>query len=144
MLDTLRRLFSDVRPFEYLMLGVEVLVLLLIAYEVGSGIWHRFRRNRRSRRVHEFFSQGQMLQSGTPGDPALVSQWLRQVEKWIIDTNGLLVRYSSQASASFLHNSGRAGMHYGGVAQDAQYGFAELQERLNNLRAIMERPDVYF
>jgi hypothetical protein len=124
------------------MLAVEVLVLLLIAHEVGSGIWHRVRRNRRSRRAHEFFSHGQTLQNGAPGDPALVTDWLRQVEKWINDTNELLTRYSSQASASFLHDSGRAGMHYGGVAQDAQRGFAALQERLNNLRAIMGRPDV--
>ena len=105
MCNTLRRLLSDVRPFEYVMLVLEALVLLLIAYEVGSGIWHRLRRHRRSKRVLKYLLQGQALKSSVPTQAAPlaeVNEWRSQVQEWTDSTNRMLKRYSSEASASFL------------------------------------------
>jgi hypothetical protein len=148
--DALRCLFFDVRPFEYLMLVIEVLVLLLIAYEVGSGVWHRIRRTRRSRRVLTRLSDGQALQHAAPrrsADPATISLWTSNVRAWIDETNTLLCKYSLEASIAFLHNRGGADTSFGSalreVADGAQDPYVTLQERLNNLRSIIENPEVY-
>jgi len=143
MLDAFRRMFRDVRPFDDLMLAIEVLVLLLIAYEVGSGIWQRIRRHRRSRRLLGCFSKGQALQASVPAENAETEEWLRNLKEWTDKTNNLLARYSPQASAAFLHSHSTVAGHYRGVARTAQTAMAELLERLENLRAIMERPEVY-
>jgi hypothetical protein len=148
MLDTLRRMFCDVRPFDVLMLVVEVLVLILIAYEVGSGVWQRIRRHRRSKRVLEFFSEGQALQDDAPTTTSPIveiPEWERRCRDWTDGTNDLLKRYSPQASAAFLLSAGGLlDWDFFGIHEGAHDTYQSLQRHLNNLRLIMERPDVYF
>jgi hypothetical protein len=148
MLDTLRRMFCDVRPFDILMLVVEVLVLILIAYDVGSEIWQRNRRHRRLKRVLEFLSEGQALQDGAPTTASSVveiPEWERRCQDWADGTNDLLKRYSPQASATFLLSAGGfLDWNVLRIHESAHDTYQSLQRHLNNLRLIMERPDLYF
>jgi len=144
-------MFDEVRPFDWVMLAVEILVLLLIAYEVGIGLW----RNRKTRNylsaLHGQMRKGLDLQTTAPsvgmGETDAVRAWLRAVPGWVEETNTLLSGYSAQASASFLHkpHGEQAGREndYRGIYHYGRLQYAELVERLNNLRTIMEKPDVY-
>jgi hypothetical protein len=73
--------------------------------------------------------------------------WKRDVEKWSARIDALLKGYSIGASAAFLHDSGSSldSIWYRReVAAGAHEAYETLQRRLNNLRGILERPEVYF
>lgn len=53
MLDTLRRIFEGTRPIDTIMLIIELLVLLLIAYEVWAGIQARRQERKRKKEVEK-------------------------------------------------------------------------------------------
>jgi hypothetical protein len=149
VLDTLRRMIYGVRPFDILMLVVEVLVLLLIAYEVGVNVWRDRRRTRRSRKVLGQLTKGQKLQADAPvgssvNNPSVVS-WANTTTEWANETSALLSKYSEAASVSFLHVVGGANSSFGfgHINPYAQHAYILLQEQLNNLRSILENPDVY-
>jgi hypothetical protein len=71
--DTIRRMLEGTRPIDLWMLVIELLVLLLIAYEVGIGIF-RSRQDKkraqqvqaRSEKIREVITAGQKLQHDVP------------------------------------------------------------------------------
>jgi hypothetical protein len=139
--------YQDVRPIDRATLIIELLVLVLIAYEVGHPIYHQRKVRRRSRAITGFVESGRKLQNLAPGieaSDAEVSQWIESVEAWNNETHDFLKRYSAEAAASYLHNPGKFSGDYMGVAVKAQRVRRGLEERLNNLRDIMEKADVYF
>lgn len=100
---TIRRMFSDVRPFDWLMLVIELLVLLLIAYEVIPGFWHKRRVKRRLKALSTLVSEGQLLEDSAPSqsdDQTVVVKWTNDVTTWDRKTNETLVCFSKQAAAS--------------------------------------------
>jgi hypothetical protein len=114
-------MFDGVKSFDWLMLVVEILVLLLIAYEVGTTVLHRLQTKRRLASLFALMHRGQELQatvpgSGTADDQAIVA-WKSSVEAWADDTNKILATYSPQASARFLHNPVVNRGIYRGIAQ---------------------------
>ena len=125
----------------------DVLIVLLILRE---DVWKLHAWNRRHRRIKAIFgciSQGQSLQMAVPSgrdDEAKAEDWNESVDIWNRDTHALLKAYSPQAAASFVYQTGRPMMSYGGVKLTAQEHYRGLEERLLNLRSIMEKPDVYF
>jgi hypothetical protein len=146
--DTIRRSFLKHDAFDYAMIVIELAVLLLIAGEIGVHAKRYFRHRRRTRRILDFLSEGQRFQQKAPSLGAGVeemSAWIDCVKAWSEQTSSLLSRYSSEASSSFFHKSGGVyeSFGYGHVAQGAQEWYITLQGRLNNLREIMEKPEVY-
>jgi hypothetical protein len=141
------KMFDGVKPFDWLMLVVEILVLLLIAYEVGTTVLHRLQTKRRLASLFALMHRGQELQTTVPGSGTTDDQavaWKSSVEAWANDTHKILATYSPQASARFLHNPVVSRGIYRGIAQNAQGYYESLMMRLENLRAIMEKPEVYF
>jgi hypothetical protein len=142
-------MWRGAKLYDRTMLVIELLVFLLIAYEVFGGRLHRWKLNRRTRRARESFVKGRALQRDVPQKDSKredVSQWRETVQNWITTTDKLLAGYSPQASASFLHDPGHmfrlAITHE--IAADAEHRYTRLQDCLNNLREIIENPEVYF
>ena len=150
MLDTLRRMFSDARPIDVWMLVIELLVLLLIAGEVGVVLSRWLKRKGKLTQTFNLMSKGQQLENSVPplgtADETAIRTWNESVKTWIGETNRFLVGCSQQASATFLHEEGGtlSSMRYHDVAKDAHDWYKTLIARLNNLRSVMEKPDVYF
>jgi len=157
MLDTLRRIFVGSRPIDVVMLVVELLVLLLIAYEVGSGVWHKLKMRHRRSALLPYLEKGQKLLLGIP-DQALephetVERWMQEVESWTSETRNFLDEHSPNASFAFMSTvrSGtveRAARRSDGttfrVTGSLGDAYQHLQTKLDNLRRIIEEPDVYF
>ncbi len=150
MLDTIRRMFNGVTPFDLTMLIVEILVLALIGGEQIIRVWHHARIRRRSAQVSKSLVDGESLYTNVPhsSDPATqgerAREWIGRVDAWVNTTNQLLVGYSLEASAAFLHSSGLVFGVKPGINHYAQQKYTLLQERLNGLHIIMGNPDVYF
>jgi hypothetical protein len=145
MLDTLRRMFHDVRPIDWIMLVVEVLVLLLIAYEIGHGMWRKFILRRRTKLVLKFLWDGLALKHDacTVTEDA-VGTWKESVEAWTQATITGLQNHSIAAGLSFVHTPTRPAGSYGGVTRGANDTYGVLVARIDTLREIMEKADVYF
>jgi hypothetical protein len=157
-------MFEGVRPFDWLMLIIEALVLLLILYEVVAEATRRRTERQRSvfiaRQVlalSRLMDHGQSLQSTVPepqitSDYQIIQRWMDSVTKWTEGTNGFLVSQSSVASAAFLlvtdasaadnlvHRAGRSFLVGGELGRFYQ----RLVMQLANLRRIIERPEAYF
>lgn len=150
MLDTLRRMLGDSRPIDQLMLGIEFLVLLLIAYEVGMGIKDRWTEKRRKnlveKRVGEMRNaivKGQAIQTAAPKSmDASVAKWASDVDTWEIETRKLLQSYSAQAETAFMIDVPFNPNSFGSIGEPFRYG--KLVSRLQNLRGIIEKSEVYF
>ena len=122
---------------------------MLIAFEVGNGIWRNRKANKRVAAIFARLAKGQVLQTNAPPagtvDLNISAQWVESVRAWIQQTHEFLGNYSPQAAASFLHDRGGASVNYGGVSGlvQAREWYATLVSRLNNLKDIMEKPDIY-
>ena len=55
---------TSLRPIDIWMLVIEVAVFLLIAYEVGSGVWAKMKSHRRLKAIFARMAEGQQS-SGT-------------------------------------------------------------------------------
>ena len=142
MIDTLKR-FSDSTAYSVSMWVMEFLVLSLIAYEVFTAISRDRKIRNRLEVLFEAMNKGQELQRRPPSvhEPSLiVSEWKTSANSWIENTQTLLRSYSPQAEASFLHDPHTIPPNY--PAPWPEYHL--LVVRLNNLRGIMEKPEVYF
>ena len=113
-------MFDGTRPIDWVMLVVELLVLLLIAYEVGSSIWFKWKTQGRLAATFEWMSKGQMLQQNAPpagsSDEADSTAWVAAVQQWMEQTHHFLAKYSPQAAASFIHHKGGPSLSYSGVS----------------------------
>jgi hypothetical protein len=123
---------------------MEFLVLALIAYEVGSDVLHRQKMHRWHDALFGFMAKGQKLHWNKPddgppyGEPS-AEAWENSVKAWIRETSEFLQRSSPKAAAWFLQDS-----TYYEVSQNVFFWDTALFERINHLRSIMERLDVYF
>jgi hypothetical protein len=164
MCNTIRRMFEGVKPFDWLMLGIETAVLLLILYEVIVGVMrHREAEKRRKQLakvtqiLSDFMFEGQSIQGETPnphtgGD---VTRWVSLVTEWHIKVAQYLSSISSRAESAFslIINAEQAGSHILHQPGDS-VGFyvtghegthyRKLMAYLQNLRGIIEKLDAYF
>jgi hypothetical protein len=154
----------DTRPIDWVMLVVEFLVLSLIAYEVVTNIVRDRRISRRQSAVNErllalteFMKKGQELQGSIPmpqkGDLTAILAWTISVQKWSEEVQTYLTQYSARAAAAFalivsshevdsiVRDSKGFTFPIGGGIREA---YQRLVSQLNNLRGIMEKPEVYF
>ena len=156
-------MFEGVRPFDWVMLVVEILVLLLIAWEIGREEY--FRRNDRNRKaalkkiadgISGFIERGQKLVIEVPecrDDFSPCHAWMGRVAQWSYETIQFLSTHSPAASAAFLLVGDsqsldnvvrkRDGSSFR-VAGNLREWYQELSVRLSNLHGIKEKADVYF
>jgi len=147
--DTIRRMIEGTRPIDWVMFVIELLVLALIAYEVGDGIYRKWRTRRFSSAVLQLMTQGQIIQRDAPTagtvDEATSAAWVESAKTWMGQAYDSLTAYSAQAAAAFIHDGGGFSVNYGGITglAQARNWYATLLSRLNNLRRIMENPEAY-
>ena len=164
--NTIRHMFDGVRPFDWLMLVVELLVLLLIFYEVIINLIHR--RKERKRRLAlglivtslaGFMEKGCKLQLDTP-DPITttwgsITPWIDSVKLWAKDTSAFLAQHSSRAATAFgligeigvLTNPQPVYKEPGSsfpIEGPQRESYQRLVAQLTNLRSIIEKPEAYF
>jgi len=149
MLDTIRHLFADSRPVDIFMLVIEFLVLAIIGIESGIHFVGWLKRRGKVAKVNEFMVRGQSIQSSAPVGQASrekLAEWVSLAENWEKDVKIYLSKHSAQASAMFLQNVSTAMMSvsYNQVTPDIRVQFERFSTRLINLRAVMERPEIYF
>src|SRR6267142_2717883 len=97
---------DKIRPFDWLMLLIEVLVLAVIAYEA---IYRPWKVHRWLKAVFRCFSKGQALERSVPASYVngvqvtedVVNTWNNLVSDWINETWSVLHKYSPQATAAF-------------------------------------------
>lgn len=157
VLDTFRRIFVGSRPIDILMLVIELLVLMLIGFEVGTALWHKLKMRRRRSALLPYLERGQKLLSSTPEEPVVayagIEEWIQQVKSWTSDTRNFLDRYSSNASFAFM-STVRSGTVQRAARRPDDTPFLVsgrlgdayqlLQSKLDNLRRIVAQPEAYF
>src|ERR1700675_1509953 len=114
MCDTIRHMFEEVRPFDWLMLAIEALVLFLILYEVIADSRRRRADRRRNVFINEkvsalsiFMDKGLRIKETVPdpqvlSDTSSIKQWRTDVRVWTEESNAFLATLSPQASAAFM------------------------------------------
>jgi len=164
---TLIHIFEEVKPFDWLMLAVEVLVLGLIAYEVVVA-----RRERRAKRKREallaerlswlsgIVEEGEQLRRTTPhGGPSVSDeqrwQWVKSVDLWTQQTTDLLAEKCPKSAIAFglvkptatpeaiVYPPNHLGAPFQ-VVGNTRVSYLHLVARLGNLTEIMEKVDFYF
>jgi hypothetical protein len=156
-------MFADTRPFDWVMLVVEVAVLLLILYEVVRGeLRDRNEHKRRSRltqivtELSSLLDKGLRMQGCVP-DPQIMNQqtcepWLVSVREWTEQTNKVLSKHSPRAAAAFMLVTDAEAMdscvHAGGrmffVIGHVREVYQRFVVQMANLRRIVEQPEAYF
>src|SRR5580658_3292389 len=105
MYETITHMFSDVRPFDWLMLVVELLVLVIIAAEWIRSCLHARRKKKATARILEFLAQGQIIRAAVPRDThdaeKDVASWIERVNAWINDVQSYLSKDAKNAVLAF-------------------------------------------
>ncbi len=141
-------MFGDSRPIDVVMLIIEFLVLAIIAAEAIHAIARYVRKRRITTHLFVFFLTGQELQDTVPkrssgfNDP-LVAAWNEKVNDWMnAVTDFLGNKCSHQAAVSFRHYITKQRLA-ANISPDAEVLYMALETRLDNLRSIIEKLDVY-
>jgi hypothetical protein len=149
MADTIRHLFGDSRPIDILMLVIEVLVLVIIAYEAIKETCSRRRIRAITSQLRLFLIQGQKLYDSPPPSASTTAQddnaWSGRVQAWTDSVQKFLNEKADSAAVVFNHlpirNDTKPRAY---VSHRIERVFIDLDERLKTLRSIMEKPNVYF
>jgi hypothetical protein len=151
-MDTLRRFVGQHDAFDLTMLGIELLVLAVIGVEAIVHLWHWLKIKRHKKRVRPYYSDGLELQSEyqkrfrhdpTGTDQTPVVDWMQKVSLWIDATGEQLKKYSPDAVAAFMRDSGGLIRSYGNT-NSPQASYMRLEVCMNNLHEIIEQADFYF
>jgi hypothetical protein len=162
--NTLRRfMFEGVKPFDWLMLGIEAAVLLFVGYEVGVTITHQIKgvRYRRKLRgiaadLRGFLTSGNLIRQEVPswldGVHGHGIAWAESVQSWIANAEKYLAEQSpDRALVEFRHiavftQEQRRHMDEQGRTISGSLGviYQQLTTRLDNLHQIALRCEDYF
>jgi len=143
-------LFGGARPIDRTVLIVDVLVLLVIVIEYKRTVRRERADNKRKavvavriNSVREMLSEGQKIQnSAVPSGHTDTDRWFQRLQRWTDSTSAALELYSAPACAAFLDVSEAPPMSiYQTIASPQD--FVHLLARLQNLRRIMEHPEIY-
>ena len=138
--------FTNSRPVDLLIVAGEILVLLLIAYELASRTLYKRSLSKRLNELFYAIAEGQELQATArqirDEHSLYAEEWSEEVKEWIKVTRKTLERCSAQAVISFMHDPDLTLTHPGSIVPVSEY--QSLVLRLNNLRSIMEHPEAYF
>lgn len=161
MCDAIRHalhiLFGTPEPIEVWMLIADVLIVVLIIWLDLPEWFHKRKCHKIVTTIAPYIERGQEIRQNVPS-PEMAEResgvaWMQSVDAWSEETNNFLLTHSRRASLAFQLIAG-ANLHGGIVYRPNGYSFPvfgqirEHYERLldlmNNLRGIMEKPDVYF
>ena len=153
MLDAIRRFFGDFRPADLTIVVIELVFVVIVSAEWATREIRDCRKRRRQRRrqqeidlrvraLRDALWKGQELQLRTPGsgDP-YVAAWRDAVSNWGEETRVLLKSFSEHAETAFSLPMPSLPYITGSVGAVSE--FVSLISHLNNLRGIIEKPDVY-
>ncbi len=153
MLDAIRRFFGDFRPADLTIVVIELVFVVIVSAEWATREIRDCRKRRRQRRrqqeidlrvraLRDALWKGQELQLRTPGsgDP-YVAAWRQAVSNWGEETRVLLKSFSEHAETAFSLPMPSLPYITGSVGAVSE--FVSLISHLNNLRGIIEKPDVY-
>jgi hypothetical protein len=137
------------RPVDYVVIVIELVVAVIIGIEGFAQLVHWGRVRRHLKRVRPYHASGLALQQEfltrfrSSNDPIAAVDWMKKVDDWTDATSEQIKRYSSEATAAFLRDSGGVIMRYGN--QNSTFAtYAWLEIRLNNLHGIIQDRDRYF
>jgi hypothetical protein len=143
MLQALRS-FSQSTAYLLSLWAMEFAVLVLIAYEVWDKIADRRRVAKRRKIIFGLMNEGQAILDDVPTvHPERVDSWFQSAEAWTKKTQAALEGYSSQALTAFNHLR-LPTVNYPNVCGGAHQSYKALIAKLDNLRSIMEKPEVYY
>jgi hypothetical protein len=165
MCDTLSNIFEGVRPFDWLMLAIEVSVVILILYEIivdtrrrNADAKHKLFVDTQGLALSKILRRGELLQETAPNtllttDARVESTWIAEVQAWIRDTDIFVTSKSTNMSADFMLvapddtekvclwiNPSGNGFFVRGQAADQ---YRKLVVHLDNLRRIISRLEAY-
>jgi hypothetical protein len=145
--------------------GLEVGVLLLIAWEVIVNIVKHRGATRRQRELKtivtslcQLMDEGLGLQMSVPNavteEPGVLEAWMINANVWGGKAGEFLAAHSQQASAAFLlvHDSSKADFMVLTLAGDGIFflatplkeNYQRLLTQLNTMRQIIAKPEAYF
>jgi hypothetical protein len=140
------RVLAQSQPIDLAILGIEVLLLLVLAYQQFTRIVHKRRLNKQLSKLFYALAEGQELQAIAPDtideNSVNLGKWKRAVRNWMDVTRTILEGCSGNAVISFAHDPVLTLTHAGRMSARSEY--ESLIARLNNLRCIMEHIDAYF
>lgn len=157
LMDALYRIFEGTRAIDWIVLGVDVLVLFVIVLFEGPEWWHKLRAAKKVKILIPLLERGRQIKSSIPyqlqeNSPQL-SEWAETAKSWWMSTEAVLAELSPRAATAFTHllnfdsadrvamdRSGRP-YHLSGYAGDM---YQSLQLKLGNLQRIIENPETYF
>jgi hypothetical protein len=160
--NTLRRImFEGVKPFDWLMLIVEVLVLIFVGYEVGVTIANQIQRAKRQKKLREieailrsFVLSGEMVKRSVPGSPYDYSnEWVQSGKEWMKKVEEYLGQSSDKALIEFRRMTIISHEQRKHITADGQIfyiagsmgdAFQLLCMRLENLHQIAHKVEDYF
>jgi hypothetical protein len=147
-------IFEEIRPFDWIMLAVEILVLGAILIFEGPKWLHEIAARRKASKLAPFLASGEKLRHTISLNPNQdQNEWRENALKWDRETQEFLKKQSSRALSAFRHVSHVGGADRSVLTPDGQFypvhgllgdAFQLLQARLSNLHKIMENPEVYF
>ena len=141
-----RRLFSEARPIDWLIVVIDVLVLLWIAAADLIRIPHGWKSRHAMKRIGAFLAKGENLRAARPAPQASTQEaaaWVEAVKSWIVAIHSFLAEEAIRALAVFGQRSAGppAEIRVHPLAED---WILELDARLAALWSIMENAEMYF
>jgi hypothetical protein len=148
-------MFGYHSKFDWSMMGLEILVVLLILWEIvfGGEVLHRWKVRKRIKSLLALVSAGQRLQRSVPGfgyslpnvSMEVRGKWDGDVASWIMETHHILDSYSEQAAAKFSDDSTlKYAPEHENIEPTCWKTYDSLNHRVSNLLSIMQHPEVYF
>jgi hypothetical protein len=145
-MSALFRVLAHSQTIDLAILGVQVLVLLMLAYQQFSRISHKRKLDKKLSILFYALADGQELKALAPdlldGDAASIGKWKRAVHDWVDATRKMLEGCSGNAVISFMQNPDLRVTD--SDRTNALTDYNSLTTRMNNLRSIMEHIDSYF
>jgi hypothetical protein len=154
-------MFEGVKPFDWLMLGIETAVLLFVGYEVGVTIFQQIGGVTRRRKLRciaadlrGLLTSGEIVRKKVPSWlnvydqawAASVQLWITEVEKYLTDQSPdkALVEFRhitlTQGQRQHMDEHGRI-WHISGAIGDS---YQQLTARIDNLHRVALRCEDYF
>jgi hypothetical protein len=137
-----------------LAVGIAVLCLTVIQFRKTKADEAQRERqqkemDKRLQRITDLMSRGQDILHTPPehrSTPATVNRWIQSAEAWIAETNGFLKSCSEHASLAFMDDVGTwawTTVVTPAISQGVHQEYRILNQRLKNLRSILDNQDVY-
>jgi hypothetical protein len=165
MLDALHRLFvssfGHPQPIEWWLLAADVAIVALIVWLDVPEKLHKRRCAKIVKVLSDFMFVGHTLAGSVPnpqlqqvGSAEQIEMWRQSVEAWRTETAQYLSAHSSKAASAFLlitlsetnvtnivHPLEGWSFHLSGYERET---YQALLGYMDNLRGIIEKPEVYF